>query len=109
MHVDTTSSTATTQTIHRKMCDAIVEFVQVMNIGDMLLVSLLNALQYNKIRAEVCPLCVCVLCVLCVCVCVCCVCVCCVCYVCVCVCVCHVTGSAITPHIHMLSLTNFRP
>ena len=56
VHVDTTSSTASTQTIQRKMCDAIVQFVQVINVGDKLLVSLLNALQYNKIRAEVCPL-----------------------------------------------------
>ena len=56
VHVDITSSTASTQTIHRKMCDAIVQFVQVINVEDMLLVSLLNALQYNKIRAEVCSL-----------------------------------------------------
>ena len=55
VHVDATSSTTSTQTIQRKMCDAIVQFVQVINVEDMLLMSLLNALQYNKIRAEVCP------------------------------------------------------
>lgn len=55
VHVDITSSTASIQTIQRKMCDAIVQFVQVINVEDMLLVSLLNALQYNKIRAEVVP------------------------------------------------------
>ena len=56
VHVDTTSSTAYAQTIQRKMCDAIVEFVQVGNLDDMVLVSLLCALQYNKIRAEVCDI-----------------------------------------------------
>ena len=54
MHVDATSSTASNQTIQRKMCDAIVEFVSVINTEDMLLVYLLNALHYNKIRAQVC-------------------------------------------------------
>ena len=54
VHVDATSSTASNQTIQRKMCDAIVEFVSVINTEDMLLVYLLNALHYNKIRAQVC-------------------------------------------------------
>lgn len=53
VHVDNTSLTASTQTIQRKMCDAIVEFVSDINPEDMLLASLLTALQYNKIRAEV--------------------------------------------------------
>ena len=56
VHVDTMSLTASSQTIQRKMCDAIVEFVRVINVEDMLLVSLLNALKHNKIRAEVFPL-----------------------------------------------------
>ena len=53
VHVDTTSSATSNQTIQRKMCDAIVEFVSVINMDDMLLVYLLNALHCNKIRAQV--------------------------------------------------------
>jgi len=54
VHVDTTSAThASTQAIQRKMCDSIVEFVSVTAVEDTILVSLLNALQLNKTRAEV--------------------------------------------------------